>query len=481
MPPNQSLAPQLLQEAGVFDRTLGVFTKGDKVAADHVNDLSRDAVVDSLIDATSPGSIKNLARGWVMCCNVGLKTEQYGEPASNSGSKEMLRMHAMRAKEDKIIAEMQTIRPETKQRCGMPSVIQRTQAFFEAFLMQNWVPSIHKQMSERFEDSLQSLCFLGVPIPNSPAYQLELTQLRREAPAVVKSFDSRILVTTTHDDVFKRMVMLRVNKLLAGDCGDWMKLKERPNILESIAAIDSIFNLAIQRWTQPQPFMKASEDAAQVKKQVVATCRRIIDAIEEFSVRSPRNLCLSLSSALFCAPPAAPAGLFTIVKEFFVFGFAAFANSGNDDQAALTQLNRKPQLKAEFERYLDTFLPRLTAEFVAKANALVTAELEEYVVQKILTAQEQQQRRLHASTDVFAQIELLRPNATKVLGHRIFGLFMNDVVQPLATLTKEWNVPPTAFVEDKATQEARKAELSRMLVSVTVLRQLNGMLAAARL
>ena len=141
----------------------------------------------------------------------------------------------------------------------------------------------------------------------------------------------------------------------------------------------------------------------------------------------------------------------------------------------------------------------------------MTAELEEYVVLKILTAQEQQQRRLQASTDVFAvidmaqeqkiftfgelqqrrlhasstdvfaEIELLRPNTTKVLGHRIFGLFMNDVVQPLATLTREWNVPPTAFVEDNATQEARKAELSRMLVSVTVLRQLNEMSAAARL
>eukprot|EP00906_Rhabdomonas_costata_P037489 RCo052815 len=466
MQPDQSIGTEVLQKAGVFNRTLGVFTNGDKVTDDPEHDLVKGDLIRSLVRGESEGGIPTLAKGWVLCsnCSPSPKTLQ----GSLSGTKEMLRLHAMRESEKEFLGQLTNQIPETVARLGMPNVVQQAQSYFEEFLLDRWIPKIEEKMLSHFAAGAMALYCCGVPLPNSTAYEAQLAELRVIAPSVVPDFDLQLLSTQTETE-FKRILGSRLRKVLQHESKDWMKMSERKDVLAQVQALWETMKAAQVRLKRPMFFLKATADLAGVKSTLEAQAEGLIALLGNLiGPATNQELLTCLTEALFQTPGKPPQTLMNTVTVLFSTGFG-FASRTDEEQACLAQLDKKPDFRVKFREYLGARYEPYRKEFLAQAQALVKAELVEFAMQKV-----------QPGTPVQCEVIFLRFEATAGLGHRILSLFLNSLVSSLEDLTERWVIPATAILEDKPTVEARLAALEMMQRATSVLTKLKVMKAGAK-
>jgi hypothetical protein len=175
---------------------------------------------------------------------------------------------------------------------------------------------------------------------------------------------------------------------------------------------------------------------------------------------------VELLMAVLSRPPPAPKRSF-LSTAFLGSFFSSLVAAPNEDQLALCQLHRKPQLLAEFKKHLAGAVEKRDRLFSEQAKKLIADELVEFVVP--------QYNQPAAGQPVKSTALLLRPTQTENLGHRLLALFFSTVVMSLDKEIEGWVVPATALSEDAPTTNARNAALNQMLVAVQVLTFLKQM------
>ncbi len=443
-----------------------MFTKGDKVSDDIEHDLEKDDVINNLVLGDSPGSFKDLGKGWTVCANIAPPQQLLGQ--SPNAAKEMLRLHAMRQKEQEFIGKLTNLTPKTGERLGVPNVVQLMQAHFEDFLIEHWIPKIRQKMLQHYDQGALKLFSHGVPLPNSTAYAKELEVLRSKAPAVVPSFDEQLLVTRTEKE-FKRILSSRVAKVLRHETKDWMKVAERRDVLDLVAKVQQSVKNKESEWKQPLSFLQGTTALALLKKELSEQTNQLMQKLGNMvAPGAAPELVSCLVGALFQPAAQPPQGLFKNLKMLFSGSFG-FTNQTDAEQAALAQLDKKPHLKKEFENYLKEHIDKINKAFMSQAQSLVTQELSEFAFQEV-----------NAGPPVQCSVVLLRPVATAGLGHRLLSLFLNLVVANIELLAEQWEIPTTAMEEEKATKDGRVSALKMMVTATMVLTKLQDMERVAR-
>lgn len=451
--PNVSLATSVLKSANVLDRTLGVFTKGDKVNDDIQNDRTRGQVLGSLVRGESSGTVP-LRKGWAVCCNMSPSTQVMSARAV--GSREVFRLHFMREKEEKYLSGL-GLDDDVKARCGMPQVIQLIQSFFEEFITTNWIPKIREAMMAHYKESSTMLYELGVPLPNSTEYEPVLKELRPLAAKSIPGFDAN-LVSTKDNTEFKALLLCCVKSTLQHPANDWLNMTSRPLLFAKPTVISTAVETAKKDWATSQFYLTTAAKMRQAEADLRSESNALVAALKSMcDARRKDGIIELLLGVLSEKPPKPNVGL---MNKFW----SVFQTASSEDQASLAQLYRKPQLLAEFKKHLCGVIKSLEDAFDVKAKELIDAELKEFAV------------AVHApgppvkSTAVF-----LRPVETANLGHRILDLFFKVVVFEIETVIQNWSVPATAIQEDKATVVDRVAALNKMLTAAQVLTKLLAM------
>ncbi len=355
---SQSLATKLLQQAQVLDRTLGVFTKCDRVSADEQNRLSKGMIIEKLLNETAPGSI-HLPNGW-SCCSIVIAEEMQAVPPID-GCRETMRLQLGRVKEHQFMEPLNLSCGAAK-RSGMPRVVQLVQTFYEKYIVERWIPAIWAAMTAHFNDAAMDQFQLGVLMPNMAAYRPLVAELGDVAPGVLGSFDATVfdaLIATQSSDEHKAVVVVRVNTLVADPQQDVFKMAQRRAIFDSIELIKDIVAAATQTWATARPVQDTVASVAAVTEQLRTTAEGLVADLGATCqpdagswagrARGADGLVNLLLTEVFKPAPVPPPALLSRLTKNVV---ELVRGSNNNGQASLAQLHSKPGLKAGLAKHL---------------------------------------------------------------------------------------------------------------------------------
>jgi GTP-binding protein EngB required for normal cell division len=455
---SQSLATKLLQEAQVLDRTLGVFTKADRVSDDVQNDLTKGQVLEQLLSMTSPGSI-HLPNGWC-CCSIMIPKELASAPVANEAGRETMRLQWGRVKEHYFLHAL-GLSPAAAKRSGMPRVVQLVQTFYEQSIVQRWIPSIRTVTTKHFDAAAEEQFQLGLPMPNMPAYSGLVAELALVAADAVEHFNAELIATKGAEE-HKAVVVMRVNALVADPKQDVFKLLPRKELADLIASLKQIVAVATQAFAKPQAYQATAASVAAVRVQLQNGSAKLVTHLSAACQPKAKDggLVNLLVTEVFKEAPAPEKSLMGRLKS----GVTQFIKGApSSEQAAVVQLHSKPQLKAGLEKHLTATIVPLQQTFEKKAMQLIEQELAEVAVPAPTWGPE----------GVTATATFLGPAGS--LGDRLFYLFWTDVVESIAPMVAGWKVPADANAEDGSTKDKRLCALRKMLTGAQVLQKLKEM------
>lgn len=348
----------------------------------------------------------------------------------------------------------------------MAQVIQLVQTTFEKFITERWIPLIRDAMLKHHVDSSGKLYDLGVPLPNLKVYLSPLEELRKLTPSVIPNADMSLL-TTRDNNEFKQLLRCCVTSTLNHSTQDWLNMASHPALFASPKQILDRVAQAKTDLATAQFYLKTESYIAGLRTELETAASKFVEGqLRPLCAASNKQGVVELLMAVLSRPPPAPKRSF-LSTAFLGSFFSSLVAAPNEDQLALCQLHRKPQLLAEFKKHLAGAVEKRDRLFSEQAKKLIADELVEFVVP--------QYNQPAAGQPVKSTALLLRPTQTENLGHRLLALFFSTVVMSLDKEIEGWVVPATALSEDAPTTNARNAALNQMLVAVQVLTFLKQM------
>jgi hypothetical protein len=185
VPPNQSRACQVIQQAKAENQTMGIFTKLDIYVSEdgeEVKDLT------NLLQGHTNTAFR-VGYGWMASAS---RNEQHqsinphsiahlpaAAPAAIAESSELTGIYQMTQRESDLMhSKYSTLPPDCMDVVGIDHIRQRIQTLYDAFIKNHWLPVLLAKL-ENFKDRLEvDMNVLGVPLPPDPAYHSYVLTLK---------------------------------------------------------------------------------------------------------------------------------------------------------------------------------------------------------------------------------------------------------------------------------------------------------------
>jgi hypothetical protein len=186
VPPNQSRACQVIQQAKAENQTMGIFTKLDIYVSE---DGEEEKDLTNLLQGHTNTAFR-VGYGWMASAS---RNEQHQSihphpysshlpvtaPANLAESSELSAIYQMTQRESDLVhSKFSTLPPDCMAVVGIDHIRQRLQTLYDAFIKNHWIPVLMAKM-ENFKDRLEiDMNVLGVPLPPDPSYHAYVLTLK---------------------------------------------------------------------------------------------------------------------------------------------------------------------------------------------------------------------------------------------------------------------------------------------------------------
>ncbi len=170
---NTSVCCAIVKNAGIQDKTVGIFTKLDTFSSEEGDEIQE---LREIIECTTKSSFP-LRYGWCATSSRRSNLETSCSVVEESESvKEIKYLNAMDATEDDLIKRRFPELVDT-QHVGIRSLRQKLQSFYESFIANAWVPRIIANVQPLLVELEKRIVDMGLPLARCPQYEPYRSQL----------------------------------------------------------------------------------------------------------------------------------------------------------------------------------------------------------------------------------------------------------------------------------------------------------------